>query len=62
MDIEWGDKYTSLVNKGLIQELPNNKISINGKNRRYNPNKISKTVIKAVDVIYRKENKPEKAN
>ena len=62
MDIEWSDKYTSLVDKGLIQELPGNKISINGKNRRYNPNKISKTVLKAVDVLYgkqyRKENKP----
>ena len=64
MDIEWGDKYTSLVNKGLIQELPGNKISINGKNRRYNPNKISKILTKTVNALYRKqyrkENKPER--
>ena len=64
MDIEWSDKYSSLVDKGLIQQLPGNKISINGKNKRYDPNNISKTVLKAVDVLYgkqyRKENKPEK--
>ena len=64
MDVEWSDKFSSLINKGLIEEISGNKVRINNKSRKNKFNKVSKTLTKTVNALYReqyrKENKPER--
>ena len=60
MDIDWCGKFNYLLHNGLIVQISDKKISINNKNRIYNPNNLSKVLTKVVDRLYKKQSPKEK--